>query len=76
MEEISPIKEILYNEIKKIPEKKIHQFLQNNEYSSVIKNLLENIIPKISNIDGENLSLIHISGPTRLRRIGCGGGGV
>ena len=54
MEEISPIKEILYNEIKKIPEKKIHQFLQNNEYSSVIKNLLENIIPKISNIDGEN----------------------
>ena len=54
MEEISPIKEILYSEIKKISEKKIHQFLQNNEYSSVIKNLLENIIPKISNIDGEN----------------------
>ena len=45
MEEISPIKEILYSEIKKISEKKIHQFLQNNEYSSVIKNLLENIIP-------------------------------
>ena len=54
MEEISPIKEILYSEIKKISEKKIHQFLQNNEYSSVIKNLLENIMPKISNIDGEN----------------------
>ena len=29
MEEISPIKEILYNEIKKIPEIEIHQFCQN-----------------------------------------------
>ena len=54
MEKISPIKEILYNEIKKIPEIEIHQFLQNDEYSSIIKNLLENIIPKISNIDGKN----------------------
>ncbi len=54
MEKISPVKEILYNEIKKIPEIEIYQFLQNDEYSSIIKNLLENIIPKISNIDGKN----------------------
>ena len=53
MEEISSIKEILYSEIKEISEKQIHRFLQNDEYSSVIQNLLENIIPKISDIDGK-----------------------
>jgi len=53
MEEISPIKEILYNEIKKIPEKQIHELLYNDKYNILINNILTNVFPKLETIDGK-----------------------
>ena len=53
MEKISSIKEILYSEIKKIPEKQIHQLLQNNEFSQFIQHILEKTIPRIKNLEIE-----------------------
>jgi hypothetical protein len=52
MEEFSPTKEILYNEIKKISEKQIHQFLINEEYFKCIQQLLVGILPKLKKIEG------------------------
>ena len=52
MEEISPIKEILYDEIKKIPEKQIHELLYNDKYEQLINNILTNVFPKLDAIDG------------------------
>ena len=52
MENSSPIKEILYNEIKKIPKKEI-QKLQNEDYFRLITSLFENTESKISNIKGK-----------------------
>ena len=53
MEEISPIKEILYDEIKKIPEKQIHELLYNDKYDQLINNILTNVFPKLDAIDGK-----------------------
>ena len=52
MENSSPIKEILYNEIRKIPKKEI-QKLQNEDYFTLITSLFENSESKISNIKGK-----------------------
>ena len=53
MEEISPIKEILYNEIRKIPEKQIHELLYNDKYNRLINNILTNVFPKLGTVDGK-----------------------
>ena len=53
MEEISPIKEILYNEIRKIPEKQIHELLYNDKYNRLINNIITNVFPKLDTVDGK-----------------------
>ena len=51
MENSSPIKEILYNEIRKIPKKEI-QKLQNEDYFRLITSLFDNTKSKLSSIRG------------------------
>mgnify|MGYP006144083145 CR=1 FL=1 len=53
MEEPSQIKEILFEEIKKIPEKELQKLFENENYSKLIKTLFEKILPRISNVKGE-----------------------
>jgi|TARA_B110000014_G_scaffold261447_1_gene253188 hypothetical protein len=53
MEEPSQIKEILYEEIKKIPAKELEELFVNENYSKLIENLFEKILPRISNVGGE-----------------------
>ena len=53
MEEPSRIKEILYEEIKKIPEKELHELFENGNYGVLIKRLFEKILPRISNVSEE-----------------------
>jgi len=53
MEEPSRIKEILYEEIKKIPEKELHELFENGNYGALIKRLFEKILPRISNVNEE-----------------------
>ena len=52
MENSSPIKEILYNEIRKIPKKEI-QKLQNEDYFRLITSLFDNTKSKLSSIRGK-----------------------
>ena len=52
MENSSPIKEILYKEIKKIPKKEI-QKLQNEDYFRLITSLFDNTKSKLSSIRGK-----------------------
>ncbi len=53
MEKPSQVKEILYEEIKKISEKEIQNQFKNETYSKLIEKILEKSIPRISHISGE-----------------------
>ena len=50
MEEDSPIKEILYDVIREIPEKEIQTLFENGNHSKLIENLFEKTRAKRSKI--------------------------
>ena len=52
MEEDTPIKEILYNVIKELPEKEIQTLFENGNHSKLIENLFEKTLPRINTISG------------------------
>ena len=53
MEEDSPIKEILYDVIREIPEKEIQTLFENGNHSKLIENLFEKTLPRINTISGD-----------------------
>jgi|TARA_B110000014_G_scaffold72858_1_gene49715 hypothetical protein len=53
MEKPSQIKEILYEEIKKIPEKELQKLFESENYSKLIESIFERILPRITSISGE-----------------------
>ena len=53
MEEDSPIKEILYDVIKEIPEKEIQILFESGNQSKLIENLFEKTLPRINTISGD-----------------------
>jgi len=53
MEESPTIKEILYDVIRKIPEKEIQTLFESENYSKLIERLFEKILPRITTINGD-----------------------
>ena len=53
MEESSQIKEILYEEIKKIPVKELEKLFTDENYLRLTERLFEKVLPRISNLNGE-----------------------
>ena len=53
MEESSQIKEILYEEIKKIPVKELEKLFVEKNYLKLTEKLFEKVLPRISNVHGE-----------------------
>lgn len=55
--ESSPIKDILYHKINQITESRIQQEISNKNYKKIINRILDECIPKISKIGGDNMEI-------------------